>query len=125
MCQQETEVDVGKIKKWALDCLHCLKINPQVKVSMTILVRKETSTGLWHLATSWSDFEPAIYKMIFTYPNDENNTFVWIFNLEEKRMELQRIEKDCHNPVVHTFDQILDINLTNVLNKTKTCLLFA
>lgn len=119
ICQQFTNIgNVSRHVRYRLDCLICCQI-PLVGVVATEYVREEIDRTLF------TDFYPTLTKMHFKLPNDENNMYVWEWNYKNKTTTLSRVEKDCAQPIVHVFEEIININLDNFIQKTKTCLIFS
>ena len=117
ICQHKTNVgSTGTTIKWRLDCLNCCK-TPSVPLVLTDYSRQG--------GFSDSNFEPITTKMHCKLPNDENNMFIWKFDYTNKTTTLSRIEKDCKQPVVHVFEEIMDINLENFARKIRMCLIFS
>jgi hypothetical protein len=119
MCKYSSDINVGvRNKSYRLDCLNCIK-TPGVQVSLTQFYRYEMDRSI---LSEWHAEKYAIY---FVIPGDDKNTFKWEFDLNQDITKLTRIEKDCNSPVVCIFDKIMDINLDNFQQKTKTCLIFS
>lgn len=119
ICQKFTSIGpAGRTIKWRLDCLNCVK-TPLVKVVVTEFQREEQDRY------TFTDFLPTITKMHHLLPDDDRNMYCWKFDYKQLKTTLSRIEKDCKHPIVHVFDEIIDINLDNFAKKTKMCLIFS
>ena len=129
MCQRDTIIDDGYAHTWKLDCLHCPEFNKLVACSFTTYERetyplrkgpqgeKRGFKGEWKLCGA------AIYYHI---PDRADDMFILGFNVINKTTTFTRIgDADTGIKKIHTFDKIMDINLDNLISKTKLTLMFS
>jgi len=130
MCKQDTPIDDGYAREWKLDCLFCLEINKLVTCSFTNYKRDveqfryERHGGKNRfIAGEWELCGASLY---FQIPERPEDMFNWGFNVISKTTTLTRIgDADTGSKRVYTFDKIMDINLDNLINKTKMTLTFS
>lgn len=114
MCKQDTIIDDGYARQWKLDCLHCLEFNKLIACAFT---NYKKDIGEWKLCGA------AIY---FHMPERPHDMFIWGFNVIHQKTTLARIgDADTGIKNIYTFDKIMDINLDNLINKTKLTLMFS
>lgn len=116
MCKTLTTIQVGRQVQWRLDCLNCIK-TPGVSVVITEYRREEKDRS------SFTEFKPIFTKMHINLP-DNNNSYVWKFDYQDKKTYAYKVDAERGNPLIHIFDELIDINLDNFIPKTKMCLLF-
>ena len=125
MCKQDTKIDDGYASSWKLDCLHCLKINELVTCSFTMYTRFIDRSGVLPLEKvgEWKLRGASLY---FRIPERTDDMFFWTFNTANKSTTLTRVgDADTGVKKVYTFDKIMDINLDNLISKTKLTLTFS
>lgn len=112
VCKSTTTIQATHQIQWRLDCLVCCQIE-NVKVVITEWRRDEVG----------QDFHAIRTKMYINLP-DKTALYVWTWDFNNNKTTLEVVDRDMSTPIVHTFDEIMDINLTNYINKTKMCLIF-
>jgi hypothetical protein len=129
MCKQDTIIDDGYTSSWKLDCLHCLEFNKLVTCSFTNYKRTveqfryEPHGAKKRLVGEWELHKASVYYYMPERPND---MFILEFNLTDNRTTLTRIgDADTGTKKIYTFDKIMDINLDNLIAKTKMTLTFS
>ncbi len=116
MCKKTANVGrPGRIKSWRYDCLHCAEKGVTV---LNNFVRTELDRS------SYTEFDLYHTSFYFKLPGNETATYCWKFDFRINKTTLTKIELDCQQPLVHFFDEIVNITLDNYQQKTKTCLLF-
>jgi hypothetical protein len=129
MCKQDTIIDDGYTSSWKLDCLHCLEFNKLVTCSFTNYKRtveqfiyephgeKKRLVGEWNLTGA---------SLYYHMPDRVNDMFVLGFCLISQTTTLTRIgDADTGTKKIYTFDKIMDINLDNLIAKTKMTMMFS
>lgn len=116
MCKQTTKIRTIRQVQWRLDCLTCCQTEG-VPVVITEFRREEKDRS------SFTDFKAIDCKMHIRLPND-HNAYVWKFDYRNNKTTIYKVDSECVNQTIHIFDEILDINLNNFVQKTKMCLLF-
>ena len=119
VCNTYTKLNVGYAVKCRLDCLTCIQTDG-VSVVVTEFVRPSNTDPDDNIKEV---FSPVFTKMHFKLPNSDTS-YVWKWVFPEQKTILYKVDKECAAPDVHVFDEIMDINLTNYISKTKMCLLF-
>jgi len=116
VCKQITTIHTIRQVQWRLDCLHCCQ-TPGVSVVITEFRREEKDRS------TFTDFKPIFTKMHVKLP-DNDNSYVWKFDYQDNKTYAYKVDTERGNPLLHIFDEIIDINLENFVPKTKMCLLF-
>lgn len=116
VCKITTTVQISHHLQWRIDCLHCIETE-NVRAVITDWRREENDDK------GFTDFHPLKTKMYVHLP-DNSNMYVWTWEFNIKKTSLQIIDREYSQPMVHIFDELMDINLSNFIAKTKMCLIF-
>jgi hypothetical protein len=114
----KTKANVGRpyrIKDWRHDCLQCADLGITV---INKYYREEIGRS------SYTDFSLKHVHLYFSLSEYSGSTFRWSFDFVRETTEFHRIAVDIERPLVHTFDEIVNITLDNCKQKAKTCLIY-
>ena|ERR1700677_4135319 len=125
-CKQDSIIDEGSAQSWKLDCLHCLELNKLIACSFTNYRRfidHYSSKAEVKKFQAWEMLGASIYFRMLERPDDMFNLS---FHLENEETTLVLIgNSDVGIKKIHVFNNLIDINYKNLIEKTKLTLMFS